>query len=126
MAGLAQRVIVVGVGGLLLLAVDTLPMYAGSASRTKPVSVTRSVNVTTDLGGRRRYHWRRPSLILAPVVGVVGGDVATTELASRHGYYNSYYGYYGGPAYYGGPYYNPPFYDGVSDSYFRTHPIVEW
>jgi hypothetical protein len=126
MAGLARRVIISGAVGLLLLTAGTPPMYAGSASRTNPVSVTRPMTATTDLGGRRRYHWRRPSSVIAPVVGVVGGDVATTELASRYWNYNSYYGYYGGPVYYGGPYYNRPFYDGVSDSYFRTHPIVEW
>ena len=63
--------------------------------------------------------------------GAVGSGLVTsgrlvTELATRGGYVDPYYGYYGGPVYYGGPYYYRPYFDGVSPVYFATHPIVEW
>jgi hypothetical protein len=126
MARFAQRAIISVVGGLLWLTANSPPTYGGAASRNKSVSVSRPASAMTDLSGRRRYRRRWPSLVVTPAVSVVGGGVATTELASRYGYNIPYFGYYGGPVYYGGPYYNRPFYDGVSSSYFRTHPIVEW
>jgi hypothetical protein len=80
----------------------------------------------TEFSGRSRHYWRRAPVITAPVVGVVTSGGLTTALASRSGYYDPYFGYYGGPVYYGGPYYYRPYFDGAGPLYFGTHPIVEW
>jgi hypothetical protein len=77
-----------------------------------------------EYSGRTRHYWRRPTVVTAPVVGVVTSTGLTTALASRSGYYGPYF--YGGPTYYGGPYYYPPYFDGTGSLYFGTHPIVEW
>jgi hypothetical protein len=80
----------------------------------------------TQSSGRSRHYWRRAPVMTAPVVGVVTGGGLTTALASRSGYYDPAFGYYGGPIYYGGPYYYRPYFDGAGPIYFGTHPIVEW
>jgi hypothetical protein len=73
-----------------------------------------------------QHHYRQTPVMTAPVVGVVTGEGLTTALASRSGYYDPAFGYYGGPHYYGGPYYYRPYFDGAGPIYFGTHPIVEW
>ena len=89
--------------------------------------VLRQKRAATSFGGLgRRHHGREALVVRAPVVGFVTSGRLTTALASRSGYSDPYYGYYGGPVYYGGPYYYRPYFDGAGPIYFSTHPIVEW
>jgi hypothetical protein len=107
----------------IALALISIDVQAASADEAP---VVRHKRAATAFNGHRRHHWRELPVVTAPVVvGVTSGRL-TTELASRSGYSDPYYGYYGGPVYYGGPYYYPPYFDGAGPLYYATHPIVEW
>jgi hypothetical protein len=107
---------IVALAATLVLALTDIQVASAADQR---VAATR-------FSGHNRHYYRREPVMTAPVVGVVTGGGLTTALVSRSGYYDSAYGYYGGPHYYGGPYYYRPYFDGAGPIYFGTHPIVEW
>jgi len=81
---------------------------------------------------RHRYGGRAAAA--AAFAGIIGTGVAIAAAQNRAAYYDSYDGYYGGPAYapapvspygYGDPAYGPNHY-GADVPYVNGHPLANW
>ena len=95
--------------GMTLSTVEPSLALGGSPPSGKGPSVAAPSSDATDFSARRRYyryHRNGGAAAAAAAVGIIGLGLGIAAAQNRRAYYDDYYGYYGGPAYYGrGPYY---------------------
>ena len=99
--------------GMTLSTVEPSLALAGPPSSGKGPSVAAPSSDATDFSARRRYYHRYHrnggAAAAAAAMGIIGLGIGIAAAQNRRAYYDDYYGYYGGPAYYGpGPYYYRP------------------
>ena len=106
---LGRAVALTVVAGMTLSTVEPSLALAGSPSSGKGPSVAAPRSDATDFSARRRhyrYHRNGGAAAAAAAAGIIGLGLGIAAAQNRRAYYDDYYGYYGGPAYYGpGPYY---------------------
>ena len=130
------------VAAVALTAVEPSLARAGSAPSGEGLSAATATSGATDFSARRRYYrgGGGGAAAAAAFAGIVGTGLAIAAAQNRRGYYDDYYGYYGGgPVSYGAsPYYGgEPYYGGGPYYYggygyragvprFRGHPLASW
>jgi hypothetical protein len=132
-----RTAVIATVAAVTLTAVAPPPALAGFALSGKGLSVVAARSGVAEVSARRRLHRAGGGAAAAAAfAGIVGAGLAIAAAQSRRAYYDDYYGYYGGPAYYGygpyayyggGPYY-PYYYGGYRSGVptFRGHPLADW